>query len=213
MTGQLKLVMATLAVMALSIAGFAADGSSLKPPSGAKVAIVMFEDMECPSCAHSFPTVHEIGKEHNVPVLFYDFPLPSHPWSFTAAVDARFFENKSAKLGDDFRGYIFQNQPQITPNNLQQYVQKFADDNKVPLPFAIDPQGKLKEAVEADRALGNRCGLQHTPTIFVIGSGASPSYVEVEDSSKLGQIVEDMRQKVGPATPVHRTATKKGTNQ
>lgn len=210
MNWRLRSVLALCAILALSLAGFSADGSSLKPPAGAKVAIVMFEDMECPQCARTFPMVHEVGKAHNVPVVFYDFPLGnSHPWSFAAAVDARFFENKSAKLGDDFRGYIFQNQPQITPGNLQQYVQKFADDNKVPLPFAIDPQGKLKEAVEKDRTLGQHCSLQHTPTIFVVtNGGVSPSYVEVEDTSQLSQVVEDMQKKVGPATPAHRASTK-----
>lgn len=153
--------------------------------------------------------VHDVAKAHSVPVLFYDFPLPNHPWSFQAAVIARFFESKSEKLGDDFRAYIFQNQPEIIPGNLQQYAQKFADQNKVPLPFAIDPQGKLKEAVEKDRALGDRCGLKHTPTIFVIGSGgASTPYVEVEETSQLTQILEDMQKKMGPATPAHRAATK-----
>jgi protein-disulfide isomerase len=212
MNWQSKLVTIVFAIMALSITGFAADGSSLKPPAGAKVAIVMFEDMECPRCATTFPLVHETAKAHNVAVLFYDFPLSSHPWSFNAAVFARFFENKSPKLGDDFRGYIFQNQPQITPGNLQQYVQKFADDNKVPLPFAIDPQGKLKAAVESDRALGNRCGLQHTPTIFVVGGGgAATPFVEVDDTSQLSQIVEDMQKKAGPAPAAHRASAKKNT--
>jgi protein-disulfide isomerase len=209
MNWQLRSMLVLGAVMALSVSGFSADASSLKPPPGAKVAIVMFEDMECPQCARTFPMVHEVGKAHKVPVVFYDFPLPSHAWSFNAAVYARFFETKSAKLGDDFRAYIFQNQPQIIPGNLQQYVQKFADENKVPLPFAIDPQGKLKEAVEADRALGTRCGLQHTPTIFVIGSsGASTPFVEVEDTSQLSQIVEDMQSKAAAAAPAHRATTK-----
>jgi len=205
----LKFVFAFLAVMAFSTLGFSADASSLKPPPGAKVAIVMFEDLECPDCARAYPVVWEAANAHHIPVVLHDFPLSKHPWSFEAAIFARFFDTKSQKLGNDFRGYIYQNQPQITRENLQQYVQKFADQNKVPLPFAVDPEGKLKEKVQADYALGQRIGLEHTPTIFVVGSGGpSTPFVEVVDRNQLTQIIEDMQKKAGPATPEKRASAK-----
>jgi len=200
------LLIATFAAMALPAVSFAADASTLKPPPGAKVAIVMFEDLECPDCARAYPVVWQAAAAHKIPVVLHDFPLPRHNWSFDAAVFARFFDTRSQKLGDDFRGYIFQNQPSITPQNLRQFVQKFADDNKVPLPFAIDPEGKLKEKVKADFALGQQIGLEHTPTIFVIGQGSPTTpFVEVVDRDKLSQIIEDMQKKAGPATPAKTT--------
>jgi len=205
----LRYAFAFLAVTALSTPGFSADASSLKPPPGAKVAIVMFEDLECPDCARAYPVVWEAANAHHIPVVLHDFPLSKHPWSFEAAIFARFFDTKSQKLGNDFRGYIYQNQPQITRENLQQYVQKFADQNKVPLPFAVDPEGKLKEKVQADYALGQRIGLEHTPTIFVVGSGGpSTPFVEVVDRNQLTQIIEDMQKKAGPATPEKRASAK-----
>jgi protein-disulfide isomerase len=188
----------------------AADSSSLKPPAGAKLAIVMFEDLECPSCAFNFPTVEEAGNAHHVPVVLRDFPLgPKHPWSFEAAVYARFFDTKSEKLGRDFRAYIFRNQPQINPGNLHQYVQKFADDNHVPLPFAVDPEGKLKAKVEADHDLGLRIGINQTPTIFVVSNTESQ---QVEKIEQLNQVIEDMQKKAGPpapTTPAKRTTAAK----
>jgi len=203
---------AVLAVAALSITTYAADGSSLKPPPGARVAIVMFEDLECPDCSRAYPVVWDTANSHKIPVVLHDFPLPMHPWSFDAAVYARYFDTKSEKLGNDFRGYIFSNQPQITKDNLRQYVNKFAEDNKTPLPFAIDPEGKLKDKVIADRNFGTQINLQHTPTIFVVGSGgAATPAVEVEDRSKLGQIVEDMLAKSPPAKTA--TPAKSGTTK
>ena len=199
------------AFIILSLAAYAADGSSLKPPPGARVAIVVFEDLECPTCARTYPMVWEVGNAHKVSVVLHDFPLNNHPWSFDAAVYARFFDTQSQKLGNDFRGYIYSNQPSITKANLRQYAEKFANDNKVPLPFALDTDGKLKEKVIADRDLGNRIGLQHTPTIFVIGNGgpATPP-VEVDDYSKLGQTVEDMLAKSpAPKAPAKPGTTKK----
>lgn len=203
---------AAFAVAALSITACAADDISLKPPPGARVAIVVFEDLECPDCSRAYPMVWDTANSHHVPVVLHDFPLIQiHPWAFDAAVYARYFDTKSEKLGNDFRGYIYSNQPQITKNNLQQYASKFANDNKVPLPFAIDPDGKLKDKVNADRNLGMQMKLQHTPTIFVVGSGAATPAVEVVDRSQLGQIVEDTLAKSPPvktATPAKSGTTK-----
>jgi protein-disulfide isomerase len=197
-------------VPALAGALLAADASSLKPPPGAKVAIVVFEDLECPDCARAYPVVWEAARAHKIPVVLHDFPLPKHPWSFDAAVWARYFDTKSEKLGDDFRGFIYKNQPQIMRENLQQYVEKFANDNKVPVPFAPDPEGKLKAKVQADYALGQKIGLEHTPTIFVVGSGgASTPFVEVVERDQLSQIIEDMQKKSAPAAPAKTASTKK----
>ena len=46
---------------------FAADGSSLKPPTGARVAVIVFEDLECPYCAHAYPLVWQAAKSLHPP--------------------------------------------------------------------------------------------------------------------------------------------------
>ena len=97
-------IAAALALALAPAASPAADGSSLKPPPGTRAAIVMFEDLECPDCARAYPVVWEAAKKHNIPVVLHDFPLNQHPWSFDAAVFARYFDSKSEKLGEDFRG-------------------------------------------------------------------------------------------------------------
>lgn len=209
-THNLKFALVAALALALGRTALAADASSLKPPPGAKVAVVVFEDLECPDCARAYPVVWETANAHKVPVVLHDFPLPRHAWSFDAAVWARFFDTKGEKLGNDFRGYIYANQPQITRENLQQWVQKFGDEHKVPIPFAKDPDGKLTAKVKEDYNLGQKIGLEHTPTIFVIGNGgASTPFVEVVDRDQLSQIIEDMLKKAGPATPAAKTTHKK----
>jgi protein-disulfide isomerase len=205
-----KAALVLLSVLGLSAGCLAADASSLKPPPGAKVAIVVFEDLQCPDCARAYPVVWETASAHQVPVVLHDFPLPRHNWSYDAAIWARYFDTKSDKLGNDFRGYLYKNQPQITPDNLRQFVAKFAADNKVQLPFAVDSDGKLKGLVQADYALGQKIGVEHTPTIFVIGnSKVSTPFVEVVDRAQLSQIIEDMQKKAAPAAPAKPAATKK----
>lgn len=196
--------------LSMTIVTFAADGSLLKPPAGAKVAVVVFEDLECPSCANAYPKIWEAANASKVPVVLHDFPLSKHPWAFQAAVYARFFDTKSQKLGNDFRGYIYKNQALINPNNLQEYASRFADDNKVPLPFAVDPRGELKAKVQADYDLGVKSSLSQTPTIFVVGSApASPSFIEVAELDKLPQAIEEMQSKIPASTTSAHASTHK----
>ncbi|MFZ0311203.1 MAG: hypothetical protein WAL85_00730, partial [Candidatus Korobacteraceae bacterium] len=48
---------------------WSADTSMLKPPRGSKVAIVVFEDLECPQCAKAAPLLHEAAKKYNIPLV------------------------------------------------------------------------------------------------------------------------------------------------
>jgi protein-disulfide isomerase len=168
--------------------------SVLRPPAGAKVAIVVFEDLQCPDCARAAPLVEEVAKAEKVPVIRHDFPLPQHNFSTQAAIIARYFDTKSKTLGNGFRDYIFANQTAITPENLNTYAQKFAAANGTSMPFLLDPGGKLAAKVKADFALGQRIGIQHTPTIFVVSNTSKGEpFVEVVDRSKLTEMIEDMK--------------------
>ncbi|HZD94624.1 MAG TPA: thioredoxin domain-containing protein [Candidatus Sulfotelmatobacter sp.] len=205
-----------LALLSFSVSTLAADASLLKPPAGSKVAIVVFEDLECPDCANAYPVVWETANAHKIPVVLHDFPLPRHNWSFEAAVWARYFDTKDTKtqkIGNEFRRFIFSSQRQITKENLQQWVQKFGDENKVPVPFAKDPDGSLAEKVKADYALGQRIGVEHTPTIWVVGNGgvSQPFVEEVKDRGQLNQMIEDMMAKAQPAGPSKSAPAKKSS--
>jgi len=168
------------------------DASALKPPAGARVAIVEFEDLECPMCAQTNPLLKQAADQYHIPWIRHDFPLAMHNWSFQAAVNARFFDTKSQALGNEYRDTVFANQISIeTPVELQQFTQRFADAHKVALPFAIDPMGKLAQEVKADYALGQKIGIQHTPTIWIVSNAAHATpYVEVVNNNKLYQIID-----------------------
>jgi protein-disulfide isomerase len=168
------------------------DASALKPPPGARVAIVEFYDLECPDCARANPLLIQAAAKYNIPWVRHDFPLPMHNWSFQAAVNARFFDTKSKTLGNDYRDQVFANQPSIeTPDELQQFTQRFASSHGVALPFAIDPMGRLTQLVKDDQALGNRIGIEHTPTIWIVASApGAPPYVEVVDRGRLFQLID-----------------------
>jgi protein-disulfide isomerase len=165
--------------------------SVLRPPKGAQVAIVVFEDLECPMCARTAPLVKQASKTYKIPVVRHDFPLQMHPWSYQAAVMARYFDTHSKDLGNDFRDYIFQSQMEINLQNLRAYAEKFAAAHKVDLPFVLDPGGKLAAQVNADRDLGKAMKLDHTPTVYIVSSrNPSRPYVEVKDNNQLYSTID-----------------------
>jgi protein-disulfide isomerase len=188
-----RAILTAAILMLFATFSYSADTSALKPPPGAKVAIVEFIDLQCPDCANANPLVKEAAKTYNIPIVRHDFPLPKHNWSYDAAVIAKYFDSQSKQLGSAWRDYCFENQPAITPENLRSYAEKFASANHVMLPFVIDPDGKYASEVKADYSLGQRVGIEHTPTIYVVSNKSlGQPFVEVVDRSKLYSIIDDM---------------------
>jgi len=188
------------------------DASALHPPAGARVAIVEFSDLECPSCAHANPLLMQAVAQYKIPWVRHDMLIPGHPWSPVAAVNARWFDSKGNGLGDEYRNAVFADQPYIyNVNVLIQFTQKFAQDHHITLPFSIDPEGKLEAAVKADTELGRRTGVLHTPTIFIVTAHSKGApYIEVVNPDTdlyktIDQALEDTKQ---PAPPPHRSAHK-----
>ena len=166
----------------------------LKPPKGAQVALVVFEDLQCPDCRRATPLVEQAARTYKIPVVWHDFPLPMHNWSFEAAVLARYFDSRSKTMGNEFRDYIFEHQLEILPGNLRAYAEKFAAEHKVDLPFVVDPAGKLAGLILADKELGKSLNLDHTPTIYVVSNKrAGKPFVEVVDRSQLYALIDEMK--------------------
>ena len=188
-----NLLLSLAVVLFLGTLTLAQDPSLLRPPKGSPVALIVFEDLQCPKCRLDSPVEQQAAKAHKIPLIIHDFPLPMHNWSYQAAVMARYFDTHSKALGNEFRDYIFENQLEVNPQNLRSYGEKFAAAHKVDLPFVIDPGGKLAAEVNADRDLGKAIKLDHTPTVYIVSSrNPSKPYVEVKDNSQLYLTIDTM---------------------
>src|SRR5690348_14608849 len=73
--------------------------SVLKPPKGSQLAVVVFEDLQCPQCRMTNPVLKDAVKTYKIPLVVHDFPLPMHNWSYQAAVFAHYFDAHSKELG------------------------------------------------------------------------------------------------------------------
>ncbi len=184
------------------------DTSMLVPPPGAKVALIEWEDLECPACAHAFPFVHMALDHYHIPYLRYDFHIPGHMWSRQASIFARYLQDKvSPELATEYRREVFASQFKIaSPEDLDRFTQEFFTRHGKQLPFVIDPTGQLAREVDADNALGLKLGLTETPTIVV----ATPKgWIQVKDVSDLYQAIDQAEAMVGGAAPEHHRSTRK----
>jgi len=166
------------------------DTSLLKPPAGAKVAIFEFEDLECPACARAFPIVRAAVDQYKIPLVRHDFPLTEiHIWSFDAAITARYLQdNVSPALAEDFRRDTFANQTSIaSKDDLTRFTARWFQTHTLNLPFVMDPSGACKQEVLADRALGDRLGVRHTPCIVVV---TPTSFTQVTDPAQLAHTID-----------------------
>jgi protein-disulfide isomerase len=186
------------------------DASALHPPAGARVAIVEFDDLQCPACAAANPTLMAAAAKYHIPWVRHDFLIPYHNWSKFAAINARWFDQKSKAIGDDYRNQVFANQNSIyNPDSLNQFTQNFAKSHGLALPFAIDPQGKFIAEINADSDLARRTGIKSTPTVFIVTSGgkAAPFTQVVNPKQDLYNTID--RAIADTAQPTRQTTAKK----
>ena len=106
---------------------------------------------------------------------------------------------------------MFANQSSIyNVDVLRQFTEKFAKEHGIALPFSMDPQGKLADAIKADGELGRRTGITQTPTIFIVTSNSKGApFIEVVDRGKLFQLIDQALADTASATktaPVKKTA-------
>jgi protein-disulfide isomerase len=176
-----------------------ANTSMLKPPPGQRIAIVEWEDLECPACAHAFPIVHEALKHYNIPLVRYDFMIPGHAWSKQAETNARFMQdNYGMDYATEYRREVFASQFKIaSQDDLNQFTQQFlASHGGKQLPFVMDL--KYQKEVQADHDLGMKLGLMETPTIVVV---TAKEWIQVKDVMQLYAAIDKAEADLKASTP------------
>ena len=204
------LFVAFASMLTMHAATIVRDASALKPPPGARVAIVEFSDMQCPACAQANPLLVAAEAQYKIPLVRHDLLIPVHNWSRIAAINAHWFDTQGKGLGDEYRNQIFANQSSIfNPIMLRQFTQQFAQSHGIGIPFDMDPGGKLANEVEADNQLSRRTGITQTPTIFIVTAGPNgPHYEEVIDRNNLYQMIDEALAETKDAAPAKRARHK-----
>ena len=183
------------------------DPSLLKPPAGARVAVIEYEDLECPACAHAFPIVHAALNHYHIPIVENDFQIPGHPWSHEGAIFAHYLKAKvSPELAEEYRREVFASQFRIeSKEDLRNFTQTFMTQHGKQMPFVVDPTGEFDREVNASTAQGLKLGVSQTPTIVVV---TPTHWIDVKDVSQLYAAID---QAEADASHVPAAATAKHT--
>jgi protein-disulfide isomerase len=148
------------------------------PTDGAKVLIVKFNDYQCPPCRMTWeqykPVIAKYMAQYPGKVKFVtkDYPLEpecnvnapagQHLSACEAAVAVRLARAKNR--GEAMEEWLFQNQPQITPDLVREGVKGVAGVTDFDAQYP-----KQLELVKGDIALGASLQVKGTPTFFING--------------------------------------------
>ena len=133
----------------------------------APITIVEFSDYQCPFCARVNPALDKVRAAYGdrVKIVFKDYPLPNHPQAPKAAEAARCAgeQNKYWEMHDA----MFANQRALEVPALKQTARAIGL-NGAAFDQCLD-SGKWAATVRSGSELGEKMGVNSTPTLYVNG--------------------------------------------
>ncbi len=152
-----------------------ADTPAVGPPD-ARVTVVEYSDMECPSCKKR--TIDwdalqaKLAPELKIRRYVKNFPLTaSHPWAFRAASAGRCFFERSPELYFRYKSSIYNRQEELNVAAVDAFSLAFAVDNGIPdasFRGCYLHQG-TDEKILSDLAEGMAVRVRSTPSYFIDG--------------------------------------------
>lgn len=142
-------------------------------PEDAKVTLIEFADLECPSCRQLDSILRAYLPSHpEVRLVFKHFPLTDiHPWAMTAAIATQCAFQQSPAAFWKMHDAIYDSQELISPSNVWDKIVDLATRNGLnPDDFKAcmarpDIANQVNESLQEGRTLN----VTATPTTFVNG--------------------------------------------
>ena len=144
------------------------EGTAVLGDAKAPVTVVLFTDLQCPYCAQMLPILRNLQAEHpkSLKISFRHFPLVSihdramdgHLALWAAGRQGKLWEYY-ANLAPSFRG-LSDSVLVSQARGIGLDMVRFEADRKSP---------EARAAVEADQKLGEKVGVQGTPTLYLNG--------------------------------------------
>lgn len=136
-------------------------------PIDAPVAIVVFDDFECPYCAKSVPLLKEAQQLYpeQTRLVFKNFPLKMHRNAEAAAI-AGLAADRQGKFWP-YHDLLFEHYNRLNPQKIAELAKQAGLDLAQ---FERDRRDKqLARQVQEDIRQGKEIGVRGTPTIFING--------------------------------------------
>ncbi|HLY18095.1 MAG TPA: thioredoxin domain-containing protein [Bryobacteraceae bacterium] len=189
-------------VASLQFTAPAAASETTKPGmegrADSSVRAVIYEDLQCPDCAAFRRMLDEtLLPKYGGKVCFEhrDFPLAKHAWARRAAIAARFFAERDAALGLEYRRETMAGQEAATAENFNQRLTAFAQAHHIDPAEAIAALSNPAYAALVDRDYqdGVGRGVVHTPTVFVNGRPFIETFTVDEISKGIDEALAQAR--------------------
>ncbi len=134
-------------------------------PTDAPVKLVEFYDYGCPACSMMKPLIEEVLADYETDVVIYykQFPLSAHPDS-PGAAQLVLVANKQGKF-EEMHELLFKNQHSHKLDDLKGYAKTVGLD----MASLQTEMVAFKAAVDADKAEGEKAGVQGTPSLYING--------------------------------------------
>jgi protein-disulfide isomerase len=190
------------------------SGRPTRGNKDAKVAVVNYDDFECPFCSRMHATFsRELFKEYGDRVLFIykDYPLEEiHPWAVHAAVDANCLAAQNNDAYWDYADYLHANPHSIgggrdaQSSELDKLANSQAEKHSLDVPM-LEACAKAQDekVVRASIREGKMLGVTGTPTMFINGEKLEGAIPADEVRLALDEALRD----AGVAPPEHNPAT------
>jgi protein-disulfide isomerase len=149
------------------------SAAASRGPANAKVVVVEYADLQCPSCRKLSEILRGIYPDYpQVRFVYRDFPLTQiHAWALTAATAGRCIYHKDPAAFWTYADYIYDHQDKVNADNVWETVVKQGvtagyDEESFKACMA-DPA--MKKEVDRSMAEGIELKIANTPTVFVNG--------------------------------------------
>lgn len=169
-----------------ALAGIRLSGFPSQGPPEAAVVIVEYADLQCPDCREMAPALQAIVKENPaVRLVWKDLPLTQiHKWAMSAHLAARCVYEQSPEGFWQVHDYIFENQDQLTLDNLNPRLENLARQQGLDLVAyrACRNQELSRAIVEQSIQEARALGVSETPTLFINGrrlAGSGPEAARI----------------------------------
>jgi len=156
-----------------------------KGSKDSKVQIVEFGDLQCPACKAAQPIVKSVLEKNQDKVyfVFYQYPLSVHRNSKLAAQSAEAAGNQEKFF--EMVNVLYEKQDDWSQKtNPREDFRKYAQSLNLDMDKFNSDMESIKKPIEEEQALGNRAGVQSTPTFFVNGT-KYPGVMQVDQFQSL----------------------------
>lgn len=141
----------------------------------APVRIDEFSDLECPHCRNLFlntlrPLIDQYVANGKVYLVHHDFPLPMHQYARQAA----YYVDAAAAIGklELVEQTLFLHQDQWSADGkIEPFVTSVLTPVQAKQVLELAQTSMVHDAVQQDVSLGDRLGINETPTMFITYKG------------------------------------------